>query len=297
MSPFTTSGRTLAVVTIALGLLLAGCADSAVFAPASSDGSQQSSNPGQNQGQNPVAAPAPPPAAGSSEPVWTGAGTSLWADDFEASGSTADLYSRYSTQNGESGLQLDATGGLNGSRGLRIDWRAKSGCSDDSHLIERSFAAPAQEVIVQYNVRYQPGFVFDWIGRSGSCSGNAKKLFFLWAGQGSRFDFISENGALGVGSDLDHPLFAQNRGTTVRPQDLADGNWHRITLRVRQSSTPTATDGYILGWIDGVQRWSITNIASNASGGWTLFKMPTTFNQGSPIDQSEWMDGLRVWTP
>lgn len=211
--------------------------------------------------------------------------------------STSDIYARYATQNGENGIHLDATGGLNGSRAMRIDWKKKSGCTDDSHLIEGSFPVAAREVVVQYSVRYQAGFVFDWIGRGGSCSGNAKKLFFLWAAQGSRFDFISENHFLGVGSDHDHPLFAQHLGTAVRPEDLGDGNWHRITLRIRQSSTPTATDGSIHGWIDGVQKWAVTNIASNASGGWVLFKLPTTFNQGSPVDQSEWIDGFRIWTP
>lgn len=243
-------------------------------------------------------APAPSaPAPGAGEPVYVaGTSLSLWYDDAESIQSTAEIYTRYATQGGESGLHLDATGGVNGSRGIRVDWSAKAGCTDDSHFIEGSFT-PSQEVVVQYSVRYQPNFVFDWIGRGGPCSGNAKKLFFLWAQEGSRFDFISENHVLGVGSDYDHPLFAQQAGAAVTPEALADGQWHRITLRVRQSSTPTATDGYIHGWIDGVQRWNVNNVASHASGGWMLFKLPTTMNQGSPVNQSEWMDNFRIWKP
>lgn len=244
----------------------------------------------------PEPTPTPPPA--SNEPQYSpSAHTPLWMDDFEQATSDAAIYQRYVTQNGENGLHADATGGVNGSRALRIDWRSKSGCTDDSHFIEGIFPHAAKEVVVQYRVRYQPGFVFDWIGRSG-CSGNAKKLLFLWAGAGSRFDFISENHFLGVGSDHDHPLFAQNvGGSAVRPEDLADGQWHRITLRVRQSSTPTAPDGFIHGWVDGVQKWRIDNVASNASGGWTLFKLPSTLNQGSPVNQSEWFDDIRIWQP
>lgn len=242
------------------------------------------------------ASPTPPPST-TAEPVFVaGTHTSLWHDDLESTATTAALYARYATQSNETGVHLDATGGVNGSRGIRFDWRAKTGCTDDSHFIEGSIA-PSQEVVVQYSVRYQPNFAFDWIGRGGPCSGNAKKLFFLWAQQGSRFGFISENRGLGVGSDYDHPLFAQNTGGAVTPEALADGQWHRITLRVRQSSTPTATDGYVHGWIDGVQRWAVNNIASRASGGWVLFKLPTTMNQGSPIDQSEWMDNFRIWRP
>jgi hypothetical protein len=245
--------------------------------------------------------PGLPPSAGSEPSYASGGGTLLWQDNFDGRGTDAAMLSQYSLMAGESGIHFDATAGLNGSGAARIDWPAQTaagGCLDDAHLIEHSFTA-SQEVYVQYSVRYNAGFVFDWIGRTGGpgCVGNAKKLFFLWAGSGQRFDFISENHALGMGSDNDHPLFNQNVGSVVSDEILGDGNWHRITMHVRQSSTPTATDGLIEGWIDGVQRWSWPNIASNASGGWVLFKMPTTFNQGSPVAQSEWFDGLTVWRP
>ncbi len=280
MSQRSTLDRAIAVVGITLALLLLGCADgTAALGPSSSSTAGA------------------PPSFGVGEPTFGGGSQSaLWADDFEGTANTAALFARYTTQSGESGVHVDATGGLQGSRAIRVDWRTRAGCADDSHLLERAFPAAARDVIVQYSVRYTPGFAFDWSGND-RCSGNAKKLFFLWAAQGSRFDFISENHVLGVGSDLDHPLFAQNIGGALRPDDLADGSWHRITLRIRQSSTPTATDGSIHGWIDGAQRWAVTGIASNASGGWVLFKLPTTFNQGSPRDQSEWIDDLRIWTP
>jgi hypothetical protein len=245
--------------------------------------------------------PTLPPANGAEPAYASGVGTLLWQDNFDGRGTDAAMLSPYALMNGESGIHFDATGGLNGSGAARVDWPAQTaagGCLDDAHLIERSFA-PSQEVYAQYSVRYNSGFVFDWIGRSGGlgCVGNAKKLFFLWAGSGQRFDFISENHAMGMGSDQDHPLFNQNAGPVVSDEMLGDGNWHRITMHVRQSSTPTAKDGLIEGWIDGVLRWSWPNVASNASGGWVLFKMPTTFNQGSPVNQSEWFDGLTVWRP
>ncbi|HXD24105.1 MAG TPA: hypothetical protein VN613_12165 [Gemmatimonadaceae bacterium] len=247
-----------------------------------------------------VVVPITPPTAGTEPSYASGGGTLLWQDNFDGRGTDAAMLSQYALMDGESGIHFDAAAGLNGSGAARIDWQAQTSasCLDDSHLIEHSFT-PSQEVYVQYSVRYQPGFIFDWTGQSGGlgCVGNAKKLLFLWAASGSRFDFISENHWLGMGSDYDHPLFNQNVGPVVSDEMLGDGNWHRITMHVRQSSTPTATDGLIEGWIDGVQRWSWPNIASNASGGWVLFKMPTTFNQGSPVAQSEWFDGLTVWRP
>lgn len=244
--------------------------------------------------------PTLPPSNGSEPSYSSGGGTLLWQDNFDGRGTDAALLSQYTLMSGESGIHPDATAGLNGSGAARIDWQAQASttCHDDGHLIEHSFT-PSQEVYVQYSVRYQPGFVFDWVGRTGGlgCVGNAKKLFFLWSASGDRFDFISENHWLGMGSDHDHPLFNQNAGPVVSDEMLGDGNWHRITIHVRQSSTPTTKDGLIEGWIDGVQRWSWPNIASNGSGGFVLFKLPTTFNQGSPVNQSEWFDGLTVWRP
>jgi hypothetical protein len=246
-------------------------------------------------GRAPVAAPRG--NAFLREPVFVpGASEMLWKDDFDHAASDSALVSSYITLMA-SHMHFDSTGGLDGSGAVRIDWSPRGGCRDDSRALEHTIPV-SREVVVQFSVRYTPRFAFDW-RRGGRCVGNAKKLFFLWADSGSRFDFISENHVLGMGSDYDHPLFSQNIDAwhAVTPEALADGEWHRITIRVRQSSTAKARDGSIYGWIDGIQRWEYVNVASNASGGWTLFKMPTTFNQGSPVDQSEWLDGLSIWRP
>ncbi|MHB1296939.1 MAG: hypothetical protein ACYC0B_00300 [Gemmatimonadaceae bacterium] len=239
------------------------------------------------------------------EPVFAaGQDVVLWSDDFDApkrvrSGifrrrGAPDALERYATLGAEH-MQVEPSAGIDGSGALRIDWQPTGGirCADDSRLIEASFE-PTRELFVQYSVRYSPGFKFDW-GARGRCSGNAKKLFLVWSREGSRFVFISENGALGVGSDHDHPLFAQHRAVTMTPAQLADGRWHRITLQIVQSSSAGRADGSVRGWIDGVERWRRTGIVTHNSGGYHLFKMPATFNQGSPVAQREWVDALRLW--
>ena len=225
-----------------------------------------------------------------------GNGTLIWQDTFDAL-TDATIISNYTTLQAQY-LHADAAAGLGGSGALRMDWVPLGNCQDESRLVERGLPG-TREIYVQFSMRYSSGFIFDWTDSGQSpCTGNAKKLFFLWSGNNdSRFDFISENHTLGVGSDEDHPLFQQTAGPAVSIAQWGDGNWHRVTFHVLQSSTPTTADGFIYGWIDGVLRWSVPNWVSHSSGGWTDFKLPTTFNQGSPVAQSEWLDNLTIWHP
>lgn len=226
----------------------------------------------------------------------------LWTDDFDRhpqrqmvdAGVRPERFGRYVTRDART-LHYDPRGGVNGSGAIRMPWNAatNTGCADDSQILEGSFPA-TRELVVQFSVRYSPGFAFDWSGR-GPCGGNAKKLFLLWAAEGSRFVFIAENGALGVGSDHDHPLFPQNRNVAMSLAALGDGQWHRVTLQIRQASSPLHADGAISGWIDGVQRWEYRDLVTHNGGGYQLFKMPATFNSGSPRAQTEWVDELRIW--
>lgn len=208
----------------------------------------------------------------------------LHSDDF----SLLDAIQKYTLMDGERGLSID-------SSRLRIDWLSKDNCQDDGHLIETSWMGAPREIFVQLNLQYEQNFIWDWLGRT-PCTGNAKKMLFLWGGTSGRFMMITENHTIGLGSDQDHPLFQQNIGSTITPEQLGDGKLHKITLHVIQSSTPTSNDGLVEGWIDGVKKWSYTNVASHASGGWTTTKYGTTFNQGSPINQREWLDSWRIWT-
>jgi len=239
----------------------------------------------------------------SDEPKAPGSGV-IFDDDFTGYKNTTELLTfvqagkGYLHMNVENGVTLDPTGGIGNTPACRIDWKPKASatpCADDSHLIERVFPATTA-LCIAWTGRYSPAFVWDWITLNQSCKGNAKKMFLLWAVTGSRFDFICENHRIGIGSDNDHPLFPQ-LAPEVTPEMIGDGNWHRFTVRVQQSSTPTALDGHIEGWIDGVKKWDIANWPSQSSGGYNDWKMPATFNTGSPVAQSEWIDHLTLWRP
>ena len=248
------------------------------------------------------------PGVMTDEPIAPGApGTGLiFADDFTGYPNTAALLTYdpngrgYIHMTPELGVSIDPTGGIGGKQAVKIAWPAKTTCSDDSHIIERAFAA-VSAICVSVTLRYSPGFVFDWLGLK-PCVGNAKKLAFLAspsvAGASQpRFGVVCENHALLIGSDLNDPRLAQNLGTIVTPEMLGDGAWHRYTFRVAQSSSPAAADGHCEGWIDGVKRWDYPAWACGASGGYNDFMLPTTFNQGSPVAQAEWIDHLAIWKP
>jgi hypothetical protein len=246
------------------------------------------------------------------EPMPT-AGTILWHDDFSSYPNSTSLLGAYNHISGENGIFLDATGGYGGSPGMRVDWkqqtntnRSTGGCNDEDHLIEHSFTA-STEIYVQYYVRYQPGFQFDWRteianGTAGQCDGGAKKLFLIPAVSGARLQLVSENHHIVLYTENQLSLMTgqpgiQNVGTEVPPEQLGDGNWHRITIHARMSSSPSATDGFLYGWIDGQLKWSNPAYATGNTGGWWVFQTPTVFNNGSPVTQSEWMDNLTVWGP
>ena len=231
-------------------------------------------------------------------------GTVIWHDDFSSYSSAASLLAAYIHLNGESQIFVDSTGGYGGSPAMRINWpeqpntnASTRGCNDDDHLVEQGFTATT-EIYVQYYVRYQAGFVFDWnYSGYGPCNGNAKKLFLIPA-IGGRMDLIVENHHIVLYDDnIGYASGLQNVGTEFTPEMLGDGNWHRITLHIKTSTSPTSRDGFIYGWIDGHLKWSNPAYASGNIVGWYDFQMPTVFNQGSPVAQSEWADNLTVWKP
>lgn len=236
------------------------------------------------------------------EPMFQpGSGTLIWQDDFEGYSSDEEMIANYITiDNHQQYFQLAAGAGLNASKAVRYHWLAQGAgaCQDDSRLLERVIPSLPAEIYVRYSIRYSPGFAFDW-NLHTPCDGNAKKIFFLYSPNetSSRFDFISENHWLGMGSDFDHPLLAQNVGPEMTTDNWGDGNWHRVTMHVIQSSTPNAADGLIEAWIDGVKRWHHPNWTSRSEGGWGGFMIGANINQGAPQVQDEWVDSIMVWQP
>jgi hypothetical protein len=243
-----------------------------------------------------------PPPVSTSEPM-PGSGTTLVQDALTETSLTG-LLLNFLPMVGSLGnyVTMDPTGGPGGGGAMRIDWPVSTTCQDDWAGIEHAIPGAPTEIFVQFSVRYAPGFQFDWVHTGAApCKGTAKKLFLVWPGDGgSRFLYSIGDLKLIAESDFDAAAGTnafQNAGNDMSSSQYGDGSWHRVTFHIKQSSTTSATDGFLYGWIDGVLRWSKPNWASGSIGGWVDFKAPSTFNQGSPANQSEWMSGLTIWRP
>ena len=133
-------------------------------------------------------------------PPSMGAASILWAESFSYTSDTA-LRAAYNSQS-EPAIHEDATGGYGGTGAMGFDWPKQTNttgtgsCNDADNFIEKGFPATT-EIYIQYYVRYQAGFVFDWnYSGYGPCTGNAKKLFLVPAGGGGsdgHMNLISEN--------------------------------------------------------------------------------------------------------
>jgi hypothetical protein len=229
---------------------------------------------------------------------------SVWADDFQYT-TDAQIWGPYIGDNNTLGqIHVAPNAGLNGSTAVRMDWQPLppticDSIPDDNRVLELPFS-DSEELYIQYWVKYQAGFVFDWTQRpdwSTHGHGNAKKLMLVLAHNAGRFDFIAENHSLGLGPDAVALRQQNSGGTPFSLEQLGDGQWHRVTIHFRQSSTPTAGDGFEYAWIDGVLRWSYEGIPMYANSLYYTLRLSATFNCGSPVTQSEWLDGLRIWRP
>ena len=118
-------------------------------------------------------------------------------------------------------LHADPNAGVNGTGALRMDWPKSTTCSDDWTGLDHAIPGAPTEIYIQFSVKYQPGFQFDWLNAGASpCAGNAKKLFLVWSGDNrSRFIYVAEDHDLRAASDYEDAL-GTNRSQNGRVADF-----------------------------------------------------------------------------
>lgn len=133
--------------------------------------------------------------------------------------------------------------------------------------------------------------VFYWYGPSG---GEKQLIFVFQAGAGTALNnchIPQFQGACG-GADGATGLLFPNVGdsTAIR------GQWHRIELQLRRSTTATSRDGIIRWWLDGRRVGDFTNVnlGPNPFYWYSLNQAWDGTGAGYAHDWVHWFDHLRI---
>lgn len=89
----------------------------------------------------------------------------------------------------------------------------------------------------------------------------------------------------------DQMPWGDQNGTVVH---VTDGNWHHITVKRTAESANGARDGAIELWMDGQKLFNLQN-AGTGTQGIDNITLAGTFNGGSPREQTEYYDNIRIW--
>ncbi len=76
---------------------------------------------------------------------------------------------------------------------------------------------------------------------------------------------------------------------------LTNGNWHRVTIKYTAESSSQALDGAFEVWIDGEKVNDNQGIGTGTLGVENI-ELASTFNGGSPKNQTEYYGNITIWT-
>jgi hypothetical protein len=278
-------------------------------------------------------------SANAGEPVFDSSiHTSVYYEDFESYADIAALKAAYPARRETRGtLNLDTSIAAEGSQSLRIDWQDPEGCPGDADVLIEKGASIGSQYRTCFTSLYfriaadaslPGGTLYDW--GNTPCGGNASKFLIAWR-QGGVGDGRCDMGAtsepaapniygtlaglrwkIAVAAENGDPLIRLRQhlndgtsGVDLRPASLANGVWHRYTVKfVKQSAIGTG-DGIAQMWIDGslVLDYDGSDPADPAFGlvyaktstfaG--LIQYHAVFNRSAPQLQSLWYDAVRIW--
>lgn len=275
-------------------------------------------------------------SAGPPEPVYNASiHTLAWSDTFE-SYAVGSPPSGYSIDQSHGTVSVVTDKAFAGTQSLKISFN-NDGClggSDANVAIEKSIGTgdTHRDWIVTYETLWPVGYMFYW--SAGGCSrGSSEKEWVNFYTSsppfGGKWSLVAHNfssSELAAAQPLDYSGLApglmwclfidtleqtstksniqypQNNGRgSLDPNSLADGNWHRITIRTKKESGVDVGDGIVQMWVDGqiVINYDGTDTTSSAfnlvyvpsaSGMYHPFIYVGIFNGGAPQAQSRWLD-------
>jgi hypothetical protein len=239
-------------------------------------------------------APPPPPPA-TTEPVFVaGTNTQAFYDDFERYNDAAGLKSAgwALTTGADPYLEFTAGSGNGGGKSLGVHWTTGNGWLGGEKALS---GQPGRVQYVSWDYR-APDFAY--VGPDPDQQGI--KFFLINNGTTNRIT-LGLNTAMDVGMTQSNGvyLWVQPSRTPwgsqlATIQRLTDGGWHRVTVKRTQESSYGAMDGAIELWVDGEKLFDLQRIGTGTMS-IEEFEIAGTFNGGSPKDQREYYDNVRVW--
>lgn len=280
------------------------------------------------------------------EPDYTSVGTEVYDEDFESYANATALKAAYSTNESHGVIELVGSGGQgDNGQYFNAAWDDYPGPSDANVVLARTYSLSGvtEYGLLLYFKVSPTGYIwtksganthkFFLIWRSGGSSG---RITLSADGQGAS-SFYDPNGQMD-GSDIyptrwgitfaaadGHSGLAQHWNgfswvssagksymrqhlniSTKGPYALRDGNWHKMTLRLKEESSADAFDGIIQMWIDGVAVMDINGGDSgNPYGAYQRgatkrlslfhhFQYPANINKGAQQNQDLSFDNVRL---
>ena len=201
---------------------------------------------------------------------------------------------------------LDETvdGSLGGvfSKSMRLDYAGASGCP--STTIGRNIAnLPDQsqtELYIEVYLKFSSNFRVLGIGDGCSTPADFKAFFGRWTQSGRWQVKWGYQGAhavmVGWPGDFADPNSSESeRASAGAGASYWDGEWHRVRMHWRRSSTTSSADGVFTLEIDGEITFSATDITTNTMGSFWSLALGRNLDGMNTEDQSLWWGRLRIW--
>jgi len=147
---------------------------------------------------------------------------------------------------------------FSGSRALQLRYPAGGG---GIGFMNPALGGAYRTVYMRWYTKWSPSYQFSPIA--------TKHVMALTANGSSEYIFWASSSGTGLPapiSTLGLVTFAQFSPASVTYQANRNGDfipgpdrWYCLEMRVTQNSTATSADGYLQGWVDGVQHWEYPN--------------------------------------
>lgn len=249
-------------------------------------------------GMVPINQPAGVGGGDGTEPIFNaGTNTTHYFESFDSYTNVASFQAGGWATNAAVGALVATAPGMNGSaKSAQLNWTL--GGADVG--MDRGVPTAGQPRICHVTFYYKADA--NWLGDSVG-----RKWFIINLGESDRITCgQSMAGPVGDGRwEQNISGVFVDQDTWVRPtnpfepktvaEHIQDGLPHRITMRRTDSSPSQAANGIYEMWVDGYRVFNITGRKFNGNGIITL-EVANTWNNGTPQNQTEWYDEIRVWS-